>query len=232
MGQYYELINTSKRQISHTLGFAKMVEQLASRGNQPILALLLTEVGPALSESSEPSKFMGTWSGDRIVLIGDYSCDTPSFLTEAEGQEIEAAFNSYPTLYKFACETYTPVSPAKRTMLFEGLDTEMVEELFLNSSDAHHLVLNLDKKEYLDPQKSKSPATSPKEFANLEFGVMQGLYSLIFYSDGCGGGDLKQFRSGRWAGDHLTIREKDKVEDLDSWTDISEMVVESLREFY
>ncbi|KAF9991787.1 hypothetical protein BGZ79_003978, partial [Entomortierella chlamydospora] len=170
MGQSYQLINISKRQISRTLGSAKMIEQLASKGNQPILALLLTEVGPTLSESSEPSKFMGTWSGDRIVLIGDYSYDTPSLLTEAEGQEIEATFDSYPSLYRFACDTYTLVSPAEPTNPFEDLDPAKVEELFLNSSEVHHLVLNLDKKEYLDPQKSKSPATSLKEFANLEFG--------------------------------------------------------------
>ncbi|KAF9347011.1 hypothetical protein BGX26_001467 [Mortierella sp. AD094] len=228
MGQYYNLINVSKRQIIARLSSDKMAEQLYNLESKPILALLMTEVELVSSRSSALFKLMGTWSCDRIVLVGDYCDDIPPFLTEAEGRELEAAGEGRPNLYNFSENTYACVELVQS---LHGLETAELERLFPKGRETHHLVLNLDKKEYIDPQKFESPATFSMEFGNLQFGVMQGLFSLIFYLTEVAGGDEREFMDGPWAGDHLTIREREKVEDLNSWTDISESVVESLREF-
>ncbi|KAF9190935.1 hypothetical protein BGZ49_003590, partial [Haplosporangium sp. Z 27] len=82
--------------------------------------------------------------------------------------------------------------------------------------------------EYLDPTKFREHASCVDGFAFMVNGVMQGLYSLIFYSNGSGGGDVEDFMEGPWAGQRISIRDKDKVEDISSWKDISESVVESL----
>ncbi|KAF9925502.1 hypothetical protein BGZ65_007705 [Modicella reniformis] len=146
--------------------------------------------------------------GWRIVLIGHFAVGIPPFLTKAEGQELQ---ESSSTFYSFTKSNYTVAERfAKRT---------------------HHLVLNLDKKEYLDPTKFKEPATNAWDFAHLKHGVMQGLHSLVFYSTEVAEGDVEAFIMGRWAGQHITIREKDKFKDLDSWVDISEKAAEDVEEF-
>ena len=50
---------------------------------------------------------------------------------------------------------------------------------------------------------------------------MQGLFSLLFYSNGSGGGDVDRFKEGRWAGNRILIQVKEAVEDLAEWKNIS-----------
>ncbi|KAG9069692.1 hypothetical protein KI688_009014 [Linnemannia hyalina] len=52
-------------------------------------------------------------------------------------------------------------------------------------------------------------------------GIMQGLFSLLFYSNGSGGRDVDQFKEGRWAGNRISIQVKETVGDLAEWKDIS-----------
>lgn len=103
---------------------------------------------------------------------------------------------------------------------------------FPNQHATHHLILNLDKKEYLDPVICKSPTQEKEEgvgavatyvgaFAHQKDGIMQGLFSLLFYSNGSGGGDVHIFKEGRWAGDRISIQVKETVEDLAEWRNIS-----------
>ncbi|KAF8937045.1 hypothetical protein BGZ58_003331 [Dissophora ornata] len=210
MGQYYTLINISKRQLLPTFTFegnqivfdqfttgAKMVEQLYDLGNKPFLAMGLTELNSA--GSANPIAPIGNWSGDRIVLIGDYCDDLPPFLTVAE------------------------------YFLKDNVGQEF-DRLFPRDSETYHLVLNLDKKEFLDPRKFHESTTFVNEFALKADGIMQSLYALIFYSTGSGGGDVQEFKQGRWAGNHITIREKERVSDLESWDDISEHMAETLND--
>ncbi|KAF9084811.1 hypothetical protein BGX27_003695, partial [Mortierella sp. AM989] len=87
-----------------------------------------------------------------------------------------------------------------------------------------HLVLNLDKKEHLDPE-FKQPATSMIKSTFLKYEAMQGLHSLIFYLTRSDGGDVGELRDGQWTGHHITIREKEMVYDLNSWKDTSDRIV-------
>ncbi|KAG0218948.1 hypothetical protein BGX33_005214, partial [Mortierella sp. NVP41] len=196
----------------------------------------------------------GTWSGDRIVIIGDYNQGAPPFLTpqettDLEGfhKESEAGFTRHDmSLYDFASERFKSMRVSEFYM--DNIEKEF-QALFPKQSETHHLVLNLDKKEYLDPKICSSPefeAESLKEvdgkmvkmdpptfvddFAHQQDGIMQGLFSLLFYSNGEGGGDIEAFRFGKWAGDRISIEEKETVEDLAEWRDISAEVNNALNE--
>ncbi len=101
MGQYYKLVNLDKKQsmsphagmfrngtqlsFSKYTSGASMSDQLYSVGVKPFLALALI-----LVDSDEVlNPLWGSWAGDRVVLIGDYSDDLPEFLTEAEVSELQ-----------------------------------------------------------------------------------------------------------------------------------------------
>ncbi|KAI8349343.1 hypothetical protein B0O80DRAFT_168093 [Mortierella sp. GBAus27b] len=228
MGQYFLLLNLTKRQyIESPPGdiSIKMWSILYNLWNKPFLSVVLVDpVDAAGSGTSNPRP--GSWSGDRLVIIGDYSDDLPPFLTEAEEQELQPSDGNSPNLYRFARDNYANVG----RLDFTSTEDELAR-LFPKGSKTHHLVLNLDRKEYLDPVKFKIPATYVGDFARIPHGVMQGLCSQICYSTGSGGGDVEAFLQGRWAGQRLAIREKDMVEDLDSWRDISMRVAEDVEKY-
>ncbi|KAF9129309.1 hypothetical protein BGW39_004265 [Mortierella sp. 14UC] len=266
VGQYYTLVNLDKREFfqtyastpnangSYSLFFtifycgSKMWGHLLNKGQKAILAMALTHFSfPALVEGEQvanPLAPLGTWSGDRIVFIGDYSEGVPPFFNSKDEQDLEAfsavlkakradGEQAYPpTLYSFAAETFKAVNVTDFVRV-PNVEEKLATQ-FPDRSRTHHLILNLDKKEYLDPAVCKSPtkmgpATTYVDLFSIEQdGVMQGLFSLLFYSNGCGGGDVDAFRKGRWAGDRLSIRVKETVEDLAEWTDISAEVEESL----
>ncbi|KAI8349344.1 hypothetical protein B0O80DRAFT_429121 [Mortierella sp. GBAus27b] len=202
-----------------------MWEILYNLWNKPFLSMVLVDPVDAAG-SGTPDPRLGSWSGDRLVIIGDYSDDLPPFLTKAEEQELQSSDGNSPNLYRFASDNYAHVGRLNWTSTVDELARR-----FPKGSKTHHLVLNLDRKEYLDPVKFKRPATFVGDFARLQHGVMQGLCSQICYSTGSGGGDVEAFMEGRWAGQRFTIREKDMVEDLESWTDISERVAEDVEEY-
>ena len=58
----------------------KLGEQLYNLGRKPFLALALL----ATADPSEMPPLWGSWAGNRVVQIGDYSDDTPDFLNEEE----------------------------------------------------------------------------------------------------------------------------------------------------
>jgi hypothetical protein len=241
MGQYYVLLNLTKRQYfaDEYMTAGKMWEILYNLYNKPFVARALVELPNSPAASAGKAPRLGSWSGDRLVIIGDYSDEVPFFFTEAEKQELksnkvkvesssggteERAMN----LYGFADEHYKAVG--KEHLTADSTRQELAR-LFPKGKKTHHLVLNLDRKEYLDPTAFKEPASSVEGFARLQHGVMQGLFSQLCYSSGSGGGDVEVFMTGRWAGQRIAIREKEKIEDLDSWRDISERVVEDIEEY-
>ena len=70
----------------------------------------------------------------------------------------------------------------------------------------YYLVVNKDKKEYLDPHKFGS-GLKLMEFSGDGESVMQGLAVLLADGNGRGGGDLESSSSlvGSWAGDRIVV---------------------------
>lgn len=207
MGQYYFLCNLDKRQRlglplalfgSRFFSGQKLCEQLHNLGVKPFLALALVDL---TAVDDTPNSMWGSWSGDRVVLIGDYSDDSPNFLTEDEKLDLKNKSTTLPSLVgtEFQDLSENPNEWIK--------NNHKLAELFPAS---YHVVVNLDKKEYLDPEMFGDD-TSVDSFAMEKDGVMKGLYSCLFYSTGSGGGDIEALKKGRWAGDRLSIVEKDTL---------------------
>ena len=89
-----------------------------------------------------------------------------------------------------------------------------------------HVVVNVDKRESISPGMFEGHKSAAK-FCTTKNGVMQGLFSCLFYMNGGVGGDVQGFCQGRWAGDHLKIVEKEHVPENHEY--ISQEVLERLR---
>ena len=69
----------------------------------------------------------------------------------------------------------------------------------------YHTVVNLTKKEYLDPHKF-GDGLKLWEQVNSEGGTMVALFALLACSNGRGGGDLDEHDMiGRWTGDKIAV---------------------------
>lgn len=235
-----------------------MWEKLMNKGEKPLLAMTLTHFSFPAAATAEgdaeveavknPMTPMGSWSGDRIVIIGDYSEGFPPFFTSQDQQDYKACTAGVAklagengqsddedeqedfSLYSHVSDNYTAI-PASDFFKIDNIEDQLMAQ-FPKQHATHHLILNLDKKEYLDPVVCKSPTQEKEEgveadatyvdaFAHQKDGIMQGLFSLLFYSNGSGGGGVHMFKEGRWAGNRISIRVKETVEDLAEWKDIS-----------
>ncbi len=224
MGQYYKLVNLDKKQSlsphagmfrngtqlsfsKYTCG-AKMSEQLYSVGVKPFLALALISVE---SDEESANPLWGSWAGDRVVLIGDYSDDLPEFLTEAEVNELQFRDDNLYT------QSYGEMA-ADSTAWFSEEDRlgDIVPAY------RRHVFVNTDKQEFIDPYTFGHHRGFQQYFQNPE-GVMRGLFSCLFYSTGSGGGDISAFKKGRWAGDRLRLVKLEGAYDGD-YKDVSHEV--------
>jgi hypothetical protein len=73
----------------------------------------------------------------------------------------------------------------------------------------YHIVVNLDRKEYLDPFGCNSGMKAWEQLANVS--TPQALFVLLLASNGRGGGDLRTPEPegervyGRWAGERIAV---------------------------
>ena len=215
MGQYYLLINLDKRECMSVFAAAglpltssfsgrlslnmkflsgsKLSEQLYNLGVKPFLALALIATSP---QSAMPNPAWGRWSGDRLVLIGDYSEDVPASVTQAEREELAAAQKN---LYIHASDVYKEVVLDSASWINNAKELPSVVP-----EDGHHVFANLDLKEFIDPLSFGSDANFDL-YAFKQDGIMKALYSCLFFSSGGGGGDIDALTAGRWAGNRLTM---------------------------
>lgn len=78
MGQYYYVVNVTKRQYLHPHKFGdglKLMEFGASGGGAMLgLAILLSDGnGRGGGDLDSDSEIVGSWAGDQIVIAGDYA---------------------------------------------------------------------------------------------------------------------------------------------------------------
>lgn len=103
MGQYYKIVNTTKKQYLHPHSFQdglKLLEFGASgSGTMAGLAILLANSnGRGGGDLRSDKEIIGSWAGDNIVIAGDYA-------TILDPGEVEES-----PLYDYANEHYTDIS--------------------------------------------------------------------------------------------------------------------------
>lgn len=156
---------------------------------------------------------IGAWAGDRLVIIGDYSEKAP-FPPNGEWKSGD--------LFSYIDEHSNPTPN-----IFSIDDNkESVAKLRKMCEGKVHLVVNLDKKEYLDPR-AYSQDTNALEFVFYfvfyRESVLTGLVIKLIFSTRRGGADLPNniTSKGTWAGDRITICTAEQLEDFDTFKDVS-----------
>ncbi|KAF8946085.1 hypothetical protein BGZ47_001353 [Haplosporangium gracile] len=203
-----------------------MWEKLMNKGEKLLLDMTLAHLSfPTVATAEDDAEVevvknpiapMGSWHGSLIVIIGDYSEGFPPFFTSQDQQDYNAFYAA------------KAVKLAEENEQLDNLEDQRKAQ-FPKQRATHRLILNPDKKKYLDPVICRSPSQAHEEgngtavatyvgaFAHQKDGIMQGLFSLLFYSNGSGGGDVDKFKKGRWAGNRISIQVKESVEDLAEW---------------
>lgn len=172
-------------------------------------------------------QLIGEWAGDRLIITGDYSEYSP-FPPNGEWKE--------GNLFNLAYECFSNLH-INQIYKHYIANTDNIQTKLKKFFDGKVLVVvNLDKKEYLDPQ--KYPHKKIELINNFDFnindealgfeghnwrGVMTGLVIALIHSTGCGTGDLCSSVSsqGSWAGDRIAITTPEQLDDFDSYQDVS-----------
>jgi len=124
MGQYYVIVNTTKKQLIRPWGFgdgAKLLEWgCSSNGTATALAALLASGnGRGGGDLACNLPIVGSWAGDVIVVAGDYADagehvppeDMARFREAVRFEGTDAQWEKEkPCLYSVACELYDNVS--------------------------------------------------------------------------------------------------------------------------
>ena len=77
MGQYYKLVNETKKEVVESYdigGTAKLLEWLANNQARVLVWLLWQSDEGGGGDVNQPERFptLGRWAGDAITLVGDY----------------------------------------------------------------------------------------------------------------------------------------------------------------
>lgn len=89
MGQYFMLVNVSKREFlhPHKLGMGLKLWEICANKGAGVLVYLLRksdELGGGDIDDPAKAKWAGHWAGDSIFVVGDY--DSSKLFQEAEGE--------------------------------------------------------------------------------------------------------------------------------------------------
>ena len=247
MGQYYILVNVLKSQEITPFGM-KAVEIVWNGSFLPQLALLLLDLGnqEECSLEKDCQKYLathehlpkhhqknvevaklqqlyhiGAWAGDCLVIIGSCSEKAP-FPPNGEWKSGDLSS------YMYVDEHCNPTPDILR--IFSDDNREWLAKLRKVCEGQVHFVVNLDKKEYLDPR-AYGQETNPMEFGFCCKSVLLSLVIKLMFSTGSGGGDLPDdiVSQGTWAGDRITICTAEQLDDFGAFKEVSNVEeVESL----
>lgn len=116
MGQYYYVINRTKRQYIHPHKFDDGLKLLefgcSGGGTMTALALLLADGnGRGGGDARSKSAIIGSWAGDSIVIAGDYA-DPGRFVDDDDAKTMmeSRGADRKPNLYQVAGELFEDIS--------------------------------------------------------------------------------------------------------------------------
>ncbi len=173
-----------------------------------------------MDESFLSQGLVGEWAGDRLIITGDYSDYSP-FPPLGEWKQ--------GNLYNLVSDESGPFSDShveeayQYYQMYKKSITKKLEKLY---DGQIHMMVNLDKKEYLDPRAYGQKNVT--DFTETNGGKMADLVLSLIHSTGCGGGDLKATDSkSRWAGDRIVICSPEQLE-IEEYTNVSDQNVDDL----
>ena len=117
MGQYYKIVNLDKQEFLNTYAFndgAKLLEfGFSGEGTMTALAVLLSDGnGRGGGDLHSENPIIGSWSGDRIVISGDYA-DEEKFLQKDQIMKylmLSDDNKDRPNLYAYAHKFFKDIS--------------------------------------------------------------------------------------------------------------------------
>ena len=96
MGQYYRIVNIDKKEFLHPHKFGDGLKiwefGFADYGTMAGLTFLLASGHGSGINETESSELIGSWAGDRIVILGDYSEEFPEVSEEMYSDEKEDTY--------------------------------------------------------------------------------------------------------------------------------------------
>ncbi len=201
MGQYYEVVNLSKRQTLEKLSGLKLIEfgYLVSDDNLNLVVLL-----------------SGDWKGDVVIVVGDYFTEEYFDVSESEywkSPEKKALYLSYlqelkeygQHLYSIAC-SFPTVLPDTEELIMAIDDTVAGCKAFWDFYEERRYFVNYKRKEYVDLVEWIKLYS--KRYEPYDLFIKSPVVLLLACGNGLGGGDYRGInldKVGMWAFDPVGI---------------------------
>lgn len=132
MGQYWKPVNLDKKQFvnPHKLGTGlKLLEQLAGQGVGQALVILLAAMPEARGGGDlNEDPIIGSWVGDRVVLIGDYAEDGDLPNSDIPASELYSKTNGEPPEFTDVTDAVCAVIERELGGKFTGTGWRTFEE--------------------------------------------------------------------------------------------------------
>lgn len=231
MGQYHKVVNLSRRESlePNRCGDLKNIINIAYGEGQTMFALTLLLAGP--------------WKGERVAIVGDYYMD--SRRTKLHDKALKEAgigrwidpYDQEDMLWTDATETANATCvksgcaiDAQRSWFYRGKKqspwkVKPIDDLLVD--DVKHIVVNLDRKELVDPEQLGDHPNVRVFSSTGAYGVTTGLAALLAISNDSSGGDLDDAERtgviGAWAGDRIAVL-KDTPKRRREFENISDLV--------
>jgi len=132
MGQYYKIVNLTKKEFLDTYTFndgAKLLEfGCSSEGTLTALAILLADGnGRGGGDLHSDNPIIGSWAGDRIVVAGDYADEQKFLNIEQITKHKMLKDGEDPNLYDHAAEHFKDIS---EDALIAMLDDQFIYDVY------------------------------------------------------------------------------------------------------
>ncbi len=157
-------------------------------------------------------QLFGRWARDRLIITGDYSDFSP-FPPNGDWKK--------GNLYDQVHETFSDSHADQVHKQFHENKTKIFQTFKKIIQGKDLKIVNLDNKEYVDPEAFGGRSISDCIMAEENHGSMCRLIITLIHSTGCGGGDLpSDVDHGMWAGDRIVICTPQQIDDFPSYTDV------------
>ncbi len=163
-------------------------------------------------------QLFGRWAGDRLIITSDYSDFSP-FPPNGDWKKGDCWKGD--TLYSLVNVTFSDSHADQVHKQFHENKTKIFQTLKKIIQGKDLKIVNLDKKEYVDPEALGGRSIIDCIMAEENHKSMCSLIITLIHSTGGGGGDLpSDVDHGMWAGDRIVICTPQQIDDFPSYSDV------------